>query len=205
MPIDTFTVTFGTLLLSSTTKAPAFGEHRHIKLLSCGANHEMFLSLPSTKPRLVKWTVTGAARWRSLLSNLCRCQHALPRSPAHSLSRGRPHGKHCCRPLAVGEGQQRVGSGRPARVLRALPDSGHSQTGGIAFSPSHGSTMPAVSLCPSRCFRDALDQVQRRQHEHLFRFGLDTEEAALLELAVDVSQQLLLRVVADGVQRGLRL
>ena len=66
--------------------------------------------------------------------------------------------------------------------------------------------MPAVSLCLSRrCFGDAFDQVQRRQHEHLFRFGLDAEEAVLLELAEDVSEQLLLGMVADGVPRGLRL
>ena len=57
--------------------------------------------------------------------------------------------------------------------------------------------MLAVSLYPSRrCFRDALDQVQRRQHEHLFRFGLDAEEVTLLELAEDVGEQLLLGVVA---------
>ena len=66
--------------------------------------------------------------------------------------------------------------------------------------------MHAVSLCPSRrCFRDALDQVQRCQHEHLFSFSLDAEEVTLLELAEDVSKQLLLGVVADGVGGGLRL
>ena len=66
--------------------------------------------------------------------------------------------------------------------------------------------MRAGSLCPlRRCFRDALDQVQRRQHEHLFRFSLDAEEVTLLELAEDVGEQLLLGVVADGGVGGLRL
>ena len=66
--------------------------------------------------------------------------------------------------------------------------------------------MHAVSLCSSRrCFRDALNQVERCQHEHPFSFSLDTEEVTLLELAEDVSEQLLLGVVADGVGGGLRL
>ena len=66
--------------------------------------------------------------------------------------------------------------------------------------------MPVVSLCLSRsCLRDALDQVQRRQHEQLFRFGFDAEEVALLELAEDVGEQLLLGVVARSVRGGLRL
>jgi hypothetical protein len=49
--------------------------------------------------------------------------------------------------------------------------------------------MQAGSLCPSRrYFGDALDQVQCRQHEHLFRFGLYAEDAALLELPVKSSK-----------------
>ena len=66
--------------------------------------------------------------------------------------------------------------------------------------------MPVASFRPSRrCFRDALDQVQRRQHEQLFRFGFDAEEVALLELPKNVGEQLLLGVVANGVGGGLRL
>ena len=66
--------------------------------------------------------------------------------------------------------------------------------------------MPVVSLClPRSRLRDALDQVQRRQHEHLFRFGLDAEGIALLELSKNVGEQLLLWVVANGVRGGLRL
>ena len=66
--------------------------------------------------------------------------------------------------------------------------------------------MQADSLGQSRrCFGDALDQVQRCQHEHLFRFGLDAKEVTRLELAEDLSEQLLLGVVAGGVGGGLRL
>ena len=66
--------------------------------------------------------------------------------------------------------------------------------------------MQAVSLRQSRrCFSDALDQVQRCQHEHPFRLGLDAEEVALLELAEHVGEQLLLGVAACGVSGGLRL
>ena len=62
-----------------------------------------------------------------------------------------------------------------------------------------------VSLGPSRrCFGDALDQVQRCQHEHLFRFGLNSEKVTLLELAERVGEQLLLGVVARGVCGGCR-
>ena len=50
------------------------------------------------------------------------------------------------------------------------------------LSPTGSSTMRAFSLGPSRrCFRDAFDQVKRRQHKHLFRLGLDAKEVALLE------------------------
>ena len=64
--------------------------------------------------------------------------------------------------------------------------------------------MQAVSHCPSRgCFCDALNQVQRRQHEHPFSFGLDAEEVALLELAEDVGEQLLRWVVAHVVRNAL--
>ena len=43
--------------------------------------------------------------------------------------------------------------------------------------------MPIASLRLSRsCLRDALDQVERSQHEHFFRFGLDTEGVALPQL-----------------------
>ena len=98
-----------------------------------------------------------------------------------------------------------MGRVRPARVLRALPDSGRSKTGCIAFQPPRGSTRRAVSLwLLRRCFRDALDQIQRRHHQHLFRFGFDVQEAVLLELAEGVSEQLLLGMVADGIRGGLR-
>ena len=64
--------------------------------------------------------------------------------------------------------------------------------------------MPVVLLClPRSRLRDALDQVQRRQHEHLFRFGLDAEGIALLELSKNVGEQLLLWVVANGVRGDL--
>ena len=66
--------------------------------------------------------------------------------------------------------------------------------------------MQAISHCQSRrCFGDALDQVQRCQHEHLFRFGLNPEKVTLLQLAEDVGEQLLLGVVAHGVNGSLRL
>ena len=65
--------------------------------------------------------------------------------------------------------------------------------------------MPVVSLClPRSRLRDALDQVQRRQHEHLFRFGLDAEGIALLELSKNAGEQLLLWVVANGVRGDLQ-
>ena len=38
-----------------------------------------------------------------------------------------------------------------------------------------------------------------------FRFGIDVEEVTLPELAEDVGQQLLLGVVAHGVNSSLRL
>ena len=92
-----------------------------------------------------------------------------------------------------------VGSDRPGVCWRC-------RTAVIAKSvellanPPNGATKTPVSLRPSRrSFRDALDQVQRRQHEHLFRFGFDVQEAVLLELAKDVSEQRLLGVVANGV------
>jgi len=47
--------------------------------------------------------------------------------------------------------------------------------------------------------------VQRRQHEHPFRFGFDTEEVALLEFRKNAGKQLLLWVVAHGVSGSLRL
>lgn len=59
---------------------------------------------------------------------------------------------------------------------------GESQPRLHRLSPTGGSAMAAVSLGPSRrCFRDALDQAQSCQHEHLFRLGLDAKEVALLE------------------------
>ena len=72
--------------------------------------------------------------------------------------------------------------------------------------PTGDSTMPAASPCHRRgSFSDALDQVQRRQHQHLFCFSLDAQEAVLLELAEDVGEQLLLGVVANCVRGGLGL
>ena len=66
--------------------------------------------------------------------------------------------------------------------------------------------MWAASLCPPRRnFRNALDEVQRRQHQHLFRFGLNPEEVTLLELPKNVGEQLLRGVVAHGVSGDLRL
>ena len=81
----------------------------------------------------------------------------------------------------------------------ALPNSGHCRAVESPSRPPRHSPMQAVSLCHSRrCFGDALDQVQRRQHQHLFRFGLNSEKVTLLELAEDVGDQLLLGVVSHA-------
>ena len=61
----------------------------------------------------------------------------------------------------------------------------HDGIDAVAFSELPGvraNSNPIASFGPSRsCLRDALDQVQSRKHEHLFRLSLDTNEAALLE------------------------
>jgi hypothetical protein len=58
---------------------------------------------------------------------------------------------------------------------------------------------PAALLWASRRgFCDALDQVQRRQHEHFLGFGLDLEEVALAELAKNIREQQLIWMVGDG-------
>ena len=40
----------------------------------------------------------------------------------------------------------------------------------------------AARLAARRSFRNALDEVKRRQHQHLFRFGLNPEEVTLLDV-----------------------
>ena len=66
--------------------------------------------------------------------------------------------------------------------------------------------MQVVSVCLlGRCFRNALDEVQFRQHEHFFRFGFYAEKGTFLELAKNVGERLLFAAVANDVQDGLRL
>ena len=82
---------------------------------------------------------------------------------------------------------------RLARFPMALTQSCHCRAAEFPSRPPRHLPMQAVSLRQSRrCFSDALDQVQRCQHEHPFRLGLDAEEVALLELAEHVGEQLLL-------------